>query len=247
MELGLRARQAFADDPVLATQNLGIDVRNRVATLWGAVPSLDICQQAEKRLREVLGGAEVRNELHVEGAENPKADRLAPLRVRSPLAEPMVRDTPAPRQSVARRLDEDALVSQEVLWRPATPRGPSKNPGEDSQDTRTVGPANPAGAEKTPMPLVSLPGYPAHPMPSVPASAPAPSPETKTPDLGKTVEALRLNDARYRRVQPEVRDGVVYLRGTVLRWEHLYDLAKAVSTLPGVQRVVLQDVHSDSD
>src|SRR5438105_551533 len=35
MELTLRARRALADDPVIAKLDLGVEVRNRVATLWG--------------------------------------------------------------------------------------------------------------------------------------------------------------------------------------------------------------------
>src|SRR5207253_7093050 len=127
----------------------------------------------------------------------------------------MIREPRTLRQSVARRPDENSLVSQEVLWRAAAPRAPSTKPSEDGQSPPAAAPANHAGAEKTPMPLVSLPGYPAHQRPSAPAMAPASPPETKPSDLAKAVEALRLHEARYRRVQPDVRDGVVYLRGTV--------------------------------
>jgi hypothetical protein len=39
---------------------------------------------------------------------------------------------------------------------------------------------------------------------------------------------------------------VVVLRGTVLRWDHLYDLAKSIATIRGVERVILDNVRADS-
>ena len=79
------------------------------------------------------------------------------------------------------------------------------------------------------------------------SAAPTRQAEYKGADPSKAVEALRLSDARYHRLQPEVRGAVIYLRGNVFRWEHVYEYAAAISKLPGVERVVLEKIHADSD
>ncbi|HEV3117437.1 MAG TPA: BON domain-containing protein [Gemmataceae bacterium] len=248
MELTLRARRALADDPVIAKLDLGVEVRNRVATLWGSVSSKELCQQAEARLRNGLGLTAVCNELHIDAADAPGGP-LPPLQVRSPLAEPMIRESPPQRQTVAQRpSDIAAVMSQEVLWHAATARTITKAPLEDSHGTAAPAlPAvKPAGASKPPMPLVSLPGYPVRdvmPTPAAPALAPA---AEKSVDLATAVESFRTRDARYQGIKPEIRGHVVVLRGTVLRWDHLYDLARSVSTIRGVERVVLDNVRADS-
>jgi hypothetical protein len=61
-------------------------------------------------------------------------------------------------------------------------------------------------------------------------------------DLTQTIDTLRRADARFDRIQTEVRNGVVYLRGSISRWEDLFDLARSVSRLPGVKRVILEEV-----
>jgi|GEM_PF-4351918 len=246
MELSLRARQAFAEDPLLSRQEIGIDVRNRVATLWGTVPNTEVYRLAEKRLRLVLGLVDFRNDLHVESEDRPGSDRLLAQQSRSPLAEPMNREPPASQQSVARRPEEQSLIaSQEALWRPAAPRPTAPTANDEARATNTP-PCK--SLERTPMPLVSLPGYPAH------DSQPAPPPAITKPAeysgggaLAKAVEALRLSDTRFHRLQPELRGGVVYLRGNAFRWDHVYELARSISKLPGVERVVLEKVHADSE
>ena len=63
----------------------------------------------------------------------------------------------------------------------------------------------------------------------------------------QAAEALRLSDSRYRNLQLEVRGGIIYLRGNAFRWDHVYELARAISNLPGVERVVLEKIDADSD
>jgi hypothetical protein len=62
-----RARQALMRDPALAPLNLGIRVRNRVATLWGPVPTAELGFRAERILRSLFEIAEVHNDLEVSG------------------------------------------------------------------------------------------------------------------------------------------------------------------------------------
>jgi len=61
----VRARQALQRDPELAALNVGVWVRNRVATLWGPIPTVQLSLRAERALRALFEIAEVRNELEV--------------------------------------------------------------------------------------------------------------------------------------------------------------------------------------
>ena len=49
-----RARKLLADDPDLETFNIGVSVQNRVATLWGPVPSIEVAFRAELVLRTMF-------------------------------------------------------------------------------------------------------------------------------------------------------------------------------------------------
>ena len=55
---------------------------------------------------------------------------------------------------------------------------------------------------------------------------------------------MRRLDARYRGLRAELHGRVVILRGSVSRGEDAMDLARAVAQVPGVERVVLQQVQS---
>jgi osmotically-inducible protein OsmY len=72
------------------------------------------------------------------------------------------------------------------------------------------------------------------------AAAPAAS------NLTHAIEALRLADERFYRVRVEVRGDVVYLAGTVNSWEHLFELARSVSRLPGVRQVRFGEVRAET-
>lgn len=63
--LTILARRALLLDAELGPLNLGVRVRNRVATLWGPVPSAGLGFKAEQRLRGLVELLEVHNELMV--------------------------------------------------------------------------------------------------------------------------------------------------------------------------------------
>src|SRR5882724_1447057 len=67
----IQARKLLADDPELAAWNIGVTVHDRVATLWGPVPSVEVAFRAELCLRTVIELAEVRNQLFVSEALKP--------------------------------------------------------------------------------------------------------------------------------------------------------------------------------
>jgi len=97
------------------------------------------------------------------------------------------------------------------------------------------------------MPAMSLPMTPPAAnsaratLPSLPAGSQTAS------GLAQAVEALRRADDRFRGVRVEVRADTVYLRGTVYRWEHLFELARSTSRLPGVRHVRFDEMRAEVD
>ena len=144
------------------------------------------------------------------------------------------------------------------MWRPAEKKT-LVLPDRDTSSTSAVAEWRPRAAsreDRAPALAKHAPEARAAPLLSVPSvgmttarqsstGKPAPRREPKTDTLAKSVETLQLKDARFKRLKPEVRGAVVYLRGDVFRWDHLYELARAIANLPGVERVVLQEVHAD--
>lgn len=59
-------------------------------------------------------------------------------------------------------------------------------------------------------------------------------------ELPGAVEQLCKADSRFKGIQPRVDAGVVHLEGTVTRLAPVYELARAVARLPGVQRVLIE-------
>jgi hypothetical protein len=77
--------------------------------------------------------------------------------------------------------------------------------------------------------------------PPLPENVPAqPAPTT----LIATIDQVRKADQRFRGVRADVKDGIVQLRGTVTRWEDMLELAEKIARLPGVERVILEEVRT---
>src|SRR5437868_600958 len=61
----LQARKLLSDDPDLAPFNIGVTVTDRVAVLWGPVPSAEVAFRAELCVKTMVALVEIRNELFV--------------------------------------------------------------------------------------------------------------------------------------------------------------------------------------
>src|SRR5437870_90383 len=61
----VQARRLLFDDPQLGPLNLGVRVTNRIAVLWGPVPSQELSVRAEQRLRTMFELIEIRNQMTV--------------------------------------------------------------------------------------------------------------------------------------------------------------------------------------
>jgi hypothetical protein len=96
------------------------------------------------------------------------------------------------------------------------------------------------------MPTIILPRLPAAEDAAQPARRPSLLSTQTNPSLVQAIEALRLGDERFWGIRAEVRRDGVYLRGVVYRWEHLFELARAIARLPGVKQVLFKDVRAES-
>jgi hypothetical protein len=116
-----------------------------------------------------------------------------------------------------------------------------------SKEAGLTGHAYLAGDTPVPlMPAIAIPLRQPVADQAPPAAMLAPMRATDQPlALAQAIERLRQSDERYRGVRPEVSGGIVHLRGTVANPQDLFALAKAIAQLPGVQRVILEEVRTE--
>ena len=84
--LTIHARRLLLKDRELGSLNVGVQVRNRVAVLWGPVTSAELAIKAETCIQAMYELIEVRSELYVTGDETrnarPAVATLPPAEVR---------------------------------------------------------------------------------------------------------------------------------------------------------------------
>ncbi|GEM_PF-5591015 len=111
----MQACKRLQEDEQLATLNIGVRVRGRVAVLWGPAPTAELALRVEQRLRQMIELIEVRNELIVV----PEDLRDVPVPVAPPLFLPEKSPPPlpdAPRRFLRRDLDGAAAELVLVVW-----------------------------------------------------------------------------------------------------------------------------------
>ncbi len=99
-----RARRLLNEDPGLARLNLGVEVRNSTATVWGPIPSLAVGSLAKSKLESLPGINQVKSSFYLE------EQRLDPLlELVKPTSEPERVEVAKPRElspRVARTVSE---------------------------------------------------------------------------------------------------------------------------------------------
>lgn len=212
-QVTVRARQALYHDNLLSSLNLGVSVRNHVATLWGQAPTAFLAQRALDRVKEVPGVARVVNRLTVETPGDPLLRFLKS--VPQPEPPPTSEKRVAPAALMGRDDEPTAPPAMRPAWQ-APPAPAARNQG-----------------------VVLMPAIP------LPAQAQAAG-SAQGSELAQAVELLRQGNTRLNRVRAEVKGKVVHLHGFVYAWNDLYEFAKQLSRLSGVERVILESVKLDA-
>jgi osmotically-inducible protein OsmY len=221
LQLTVQARRILAQDAQLGPLNLGVNVQDGVATLWGLVPSAKLASRAIDQLKTMSSLEQVRSELSIEPLPDLIAGRLTPLPPAhfGPGENPTVGHKPSG-ELMPRTPDHVPL-----------PVSPSSQPRSEW----------PLGAGVSLLPPVA--GERAATPPPQKTSAKLLPPQAE-PSLTKTVDRLRRADDRYKHIDVRIDGGVVTLGGAAYRQADLDDLALAVSQLPGVERVVVEKART---
>jgi BON domain-containing protein len=129
-QLALFAREALLRDQVLGPFNLGVTVHSGTAILWGAVPNVALSRRAEEKVRNVLGVAQVRNDLRIAVDDDETEPSLGMLDSPAAIKEKTKsRDRPIPlvsRSEEASSRASNAPVSPPVMPLIAIPANPQK-------------------------------------------------------------------------------------------------------------------------
>jgi hypothetical protein len=208
------ARRAFQKDEQLAALNVGVSVNNKVATIWGTIPSLDLARRAEEVLKKVGGIAAVMNDCRIVANDTlPEAVADAVKKGRTPG-------------------DEIVANTQLTVW-PPPPKSTSQrvvaklNP--DELAPRAKGDVN----ELAPgAPLLPLP-------PAAVLLSPVPNETAK----GSTdCETVRRSDERFKDVTLDLKEGIVRMNGKVAQMKDAWELAERLNELASVKQVILGNV-----
>jgi hypothetical protein len=122
----LKARNTLWDDPVFEKLNLGVTVRQGVATLNGAVPSTAVAEQAVTLLKGVPGVRSVVSETYVPPVDDPRTKAMPhPITTQRP-PEPAAQQPPAAIVSPAPTPPKEVTgtVTGRALPTAAAPPGP---------------------------------------------------------------------------------------------------------------------------
>jgi hypothetical protein len=216
VKLALKARQVFQQDEDLRDLNLGVRVQGGVAILWGPVPSAELERKAVRLLRTVGGVREVRSEAYLAADK-----KVEPIRVPTEVTPPT----------------QTQSASVGAAGTAADPRGQltGRTPVIALPPSGRSGTAPPPAAPVTLGPPVTL---------LAPVLTPAPPTATNPPpaadSLSAAVQRLRQSDNRFRQVRVEIEGSAVFVGGGDVPAEHVMALARAISGLQGVERVVIR-------
>jgi hypothetical protein len=218
IEITVYVRRALMQDPDVSKLGLGVTVLYNQATVSGDVPSRELAERVLRIVESVKGVYQVKDAMRVVQDD----------------AEKVTRDLAA---GLGAGLFDVELFSSLELPQPTT--GPQ---------TVTTAQPDPKAWEQPSAPVAVL-------LPPVPVAEETPAP-TRTPaitlsspreeervDLATLIERLRFAEERYHDLRVEVSAGRVTLSGRVANAEHLMELGRALSQLPGVRNVDLRGVQ----
>jgi hypothetical protein len=197
------ARRALYQDAQLAPLNLGVKVHNRVAVLWGPVPSLELARRAVDVLKALPDLVRIQSELEIVPDEY------------RPLFLPDARRTPTGSTGTltTRTSDQEAKTG----------------PAESGWQANTRSSKDPRIPDHSEIDLV---------LPSLRVPTP-PLVDHVSKTAEQAIRELR-QQRRFADIGMEVKGTVVYLSDPNDS-AFLPELARIISRLPGVDRVIVKD------
>ena len=223
----MQARKLLLDEPELAQINIGVIVTDRVAVLWGPVPSPEVAFRAELCVRTMIELVEIRNELFV-------SELLEPIRT------PLKIDIPPL-----------FLPDQMPPKLPVEPRptfgAPGLLMGQDNAGAKKPV-AQPASKPKKT--LAEIKALPAAPLPVLwlPQASEASRKVTEAAgmseaerELAAAIRTFLQSKSTYASVRFAVEDRRVYLKTADQDSDVLHEAARGIARLPNVEGVILPD------
>ncbi len=219
--LSLVARQELYKDDAFGGLQLGATVRGSVAFVWGAVPDVALARLAEERVRRVPGVGQVQNEVRIDTSLKvaPSAARIATTGDVSQITAGTLAD--AGRTSITARLVDQSSDKSRDFPLPGVPKS--------------------AATPLVTLPPISLTGTPAFPVPAAAVATPARRP-AQASALYAVVEDARNRNPSLSGLYIQTEEGAVRLSGVVAHFEDAVSFAQSVSRLPGVERVILENI-----
>jgi hypothetical protein len=235
--LAVQARNALGADPILApfinSSQIGVRVRQNVATLYGNVPTKEIAEKAVDCLRnmqklQIL--ADVRSELEI---VTPTIDpRLFKGQVEQKSKTPVAPSVPKGELASRENKDKATPARKALSTSPHVDlKGPAGLRIGDDSPTETV-------LQKETVKLLPPVSLDLDVKDNGPAQLLRPKALPPQRSLYSQVEDLRKKDDRYSGIRIRVDGAVVYLSPSDA--ESLFDFAEAVSRIDGVSRVVIE-------
>jgi hypothetical protein len=232
----MQARKLMQDDPELAHFNIGVIVTDRVAVLWGPVPSAEVAFRAELCVRTMVELVQVRSELFVSELLEPIR---APLKIDIPplfLPEHLPPKLPVEPRPV---LGAPGLFTGQAK---ATKSQIGKRPDVESSHRSSQ---TEFGNQTKDEPKLALPTLG---LPQADESAkklPDPiAPTVAERELEAVVRTFLQSKATYGSVQFAVKERRVYLKAADQDSDALHEAARGIARLPNVEGVILPDKSS---
>lgn len=216
-KLEIQALAALNQEATIAPLNLSVQVRNRVAHLSGAVPTAEVRRKAISIVEKIPGILE---------ANTKKLIVTRAPRSQQRLTLPLEDEKPTETRSAspgALAMHDSALLM---------PDRPKTAPPPIDSAPRAV-------ALLSPEAVISPPRGPqSGRLTANPRSRP------NTVPLDSSINRLRQSDRHYRAIRTEVQGATVHIFTGDTPGEHVMAFARAVASIPGVERVVLKDTPS---
>jgi hypothetical protein len=210
------AKRALQNDEQLVRLSLGVSVNNKVATIWGTLPSKEMATRADETLKKIKGVAAVINEC-----------RIVPV--------DLVPQAVADAVNKARNQGDDPDTSAKQSFPP--PLAPTSRvvakPGYDGL------PLKPSGVPHDLVPGDSIAPSPRAAVLLSPVTNDGV--DAPTADLNEW-ERARRSEKRFKDVTLVAQNGIVKINGIVPQMKDAWDLAEKLNNLAGVKQVILGDV-----